>query len=49
MEGMLFVFHNRENLINLVSEYYTILDTYDYKEFEEGDSIFIVAKNDKAG
>jgi len=48
MEGMLFVFHNRENLINLVSEYFTIFETYDYKEFEEGDSIFIVAKNDKA-
>ncbi|MFW2441000.1 MAG: class I SAM-dependent methyltransferase [Arenicellales bacterium] len=48
MEGMLFVFHNRENLINLVSEYFTILEAYDYKEFEEGDSIFIVAKNDKA-
>jgi len=48
MEGMLFVFHNRENLINLVSDYFTILETYDYKEFEEGDSIFIVAKNDKA-
>lgn len=49
MEGMLFVFHNRENLINLVSEYFTILETYDYKEFEEGDSIFIIAKNNKAG
>jgi len=48
MEGMLFVFHNRENLIKLVSEFFTILETYDYKEFEEGDSIFIVAKNDKA-
>ena len=48
MEGMLFVFHNRESLINLVSEYFTIIESYDYKEFEEGDSIFIVAKNDKA-
>ena len=47
MEDMLFLFHNREKLINLVSEYFTILETYDYKEFEEGDSIFIVAKNDK--
>ena len=48
MEGMLFVFHDRESLINLVSEYFTIFETYDYKEFEEGDSIFIMAKNDKA-
>jgi cyclopropane fatty-acyl-phospholipid synthase-like methyltransferase len=48
MEGMLFVFHNRESLKKSVSEYFTILETHDYKEFEEGDSIFIVAKNDKA-
>jgi len=48
MEGMLFVFHNRGNLLNLVSEYFTILKTYEYKEFEEGDSIFIVAINNKA-
>ena len=48
MEGMLFVFHNREKLLELVSEYFTIVDTYDYMEFEEGDSIFIIAKNNKS-
>jgi cyclopropane fatty-acyl-phospholipid synthase-like methyltransferase len=47
MEGMLFVFHNREHLVKLVSKYFTIIKLYDYKEFEEGDSIFILAKNDK--
>jgi len=47
MEGMLFVFYDREELLNLVSQYFTIRDTYDYKEFEEGDSIFIVAENDR--
>jgi ubiquinone/menaquinone biosynthesis C-methylase UbiE len=47
MKGMLFVFYNRDRLINLVSEYFTILETYDYNEFEEGDSVFIVAKNNK--
>jgi cyclopropane fatty-acyl-phospholipid synthase-like methyltransferase len=47
MKGMLFFFYNRDRLINLVSEYFTILETYDYNEFEEGDSIFIVAKNNK--
>ena len=47
MEGMLFIFHNREHLIKLISEYFTIIELYDYKEFEEGDSIFILAKNDK--
>jgi hypothetical protein len=47
MEGMLFVFHNRDKLLQLVSQYFTILETYDYKEFEEGDSIFIIAQNNK--
>jgi len=48
MEDMLFVFHNRETLLNLVSQYFTILETHDYKEFEEGDSIFIIAQNNKS-
>lgn len=47
MEGMLFVFHNRERLIQLISKYFTILETYDYKEFEDGDSIFVIAQNDR--
>ena len=47
MEGMLFVFHNRKQLISMVSKYFSILECYDYKEFEDGDSIFIVAKNNK--
>lgn len=47
MEGMLFVFHNREKLLNTISKYFTILETYDYKELEEGDSIFVIAKNNK--
>lgn len=45
MEGMLFVFHNREKLLRLIADNFTILDTYDYQEFEEGDSIFIIAEN----
>lgn len=49
MDGMLFVFHNRKNLLNLISKYFTICELYDYKEFEEGDSIFVLAKNDKLG
>jgi len=47
MEGMLFVFHNREQLLQLVSKYFTILEAFNYKELEEGDSIFIVAQNNK--
>jgi len=47
MEGMLFKFYDRDELLGLVSKYFTIRETYDYKEFEEGDSIFIVAQNNK--
>ncbi len=47
MEGMLFVFYNREQLMHMISRYFTILEVYDYKEFEEGDSIFIVAQNNE--
>lgn len=46
MEGMLFLFHNREKLLRLIAEKFTILETYDYQEFEAGDSIFVIAKND---
>jgi len=48
MEGMLFLFHNRTILLELISNYFTILDTYDYKEFKEDDSILVIAKNDKS-
>ena len=47
MQGMLFVFYDRDQLINMISKYFSILETYDYQEFEEGDSIFIIAKNNK--
>ena len=46
MEGMLFLFHDRDRLIELVSRYFTIKQLYDYQEFEEGDSLFILAQND---
>lgn len=47
MEDMLFVFYDKDELLTMVSKYFTILETVSYKELEEGDSIFIVAKNDK--
>jgi cyclopropane fatty-acyl-phospholipid synthase-like methyltransferase len=49
MEGMLFIFHNREDLVKLVAKYFTIIELFDYKELEKGDSIFILAKNDQNG
>ena len=47
MEEMLFIFYDKEELLAMVSKYFTIREIYCYKEFEEGDSIFIVAENDK--
>lgn len=47
MKGMLFVFHTREKLLELISKYFTVVDTYEYEEFEPGDSLFVLAKNDK--
>lgn len=47
LKGMLFVFYTREKLLELVSKYFTIIDTYEYEEFEPGDSLFVLAKNDK--
>ncbi len=47
MEGMLFVFYDRDELLSLVSKYFNILESYEYSELKERDSIFIVAKNDK--
>ncbi|MCB1189022.1 MAG: class I SAM-dependent methyltransferase [Leptospiraceae bacterium] len=48
MEGMFFLFYNKEKLLSIVSKYYKILETYIYKEFEENDSIFIIAQNNKS-
>ena len=47
IEGMLFVFHDREKLLDLISQYFTLLEAYNYKEFEDGDSVFIIAQNNK--
>ena len=47
MEDMLFVFHNKENLLTLISKYFSIVETYEYQEFDEGDSLFGLARNDK--
>lgn len=47
MEGMLFIYHNKAKLTGLVEKYYSIVESYTYKEFEDGDSIFILARNEK--
>ena len=47
MEDMLFVFYDKKVLLEMVSKHFTIRETFIYKEFEDNDSIFIVAANDK--
>ncbi|MCF8259798.1 MAG: class I SAM-dependent methyltransferase [Melioribacteraceae bacterium] len=47
LEGMLFVYHDKLKLNKMISKYFTVQSEYLYKEFEDGDSIFIIAKNDK--
>ena len=50
MNGLLFTYYNKEHLLSVFSESFEILFTLVYKEFEEGDSIFVIArlKNSKA-
>ena len=48
MEDVLFIFYKKENLLNLISKYFIIEETFCYKEFEENDSIFVIAKNSLA-
>ncbi len=44
MNGLLFTYYNQEELLGIISESFEILSTLSYKEFEEGDSIFVVAR-----
>ena len=34
---------SKEQIVSIISEYFHVIDSLDYQEFEEGDSIFIVA------
>jgi len=44
-DGLYFRFHDREALIRLIGDYFEIIETLDYKEFEDGDSLFVIARN----
>lgn len=45
MHGLKFFYHNRDKLIMKIEKYFEIVEVMDYAEFEEGDSILVVAKN----
>jgi 2-polyprenyl-3-methyl-5-hydroxy-6-metoxy-1,4-benzoquinol methylase len=44
MNGMLFTYYKRDELLNIMSESFDILSTLSYQEFEENDSLFVIAR-----
>lgn len=44
MNGLLFTYYNQEELLGIISESFEILSTLSYKEFEDGDSLFVIAR-----
>ena len=44
MHGLLFTYYKERRLLDMISESFDILTTLKYKEFEEDDSIFIIAR-----
>ena len=44
MHGLIFNYYLHEQITSIVSEYFNIIGTLNYQEFEESDSIFIIAQ-----
>ena len=44
MNGLLFTYYNKEQLLGIISASFEILFTLSYKEFEEADSLFVIAR-----
>jgi cyclopropane fatty-acyl-phospholipid synthase-like methyltransferase len=44
VNGLLFTYYNQEELLGIISESFEILSTLSYKEFEDGDSLFVIAR-----
>lgn len=44
MHGLYFLYHERAALLALIGQYFEVIDTYDYGEFEHGDSVFVLAR-----
>jgi len=44
MDGLLFTYYNKEHLLSIISESFEILSALSYKEFEEDDSLFLIAR-----
>lgn len=44
MDGMLFTYYRKEHLLKIISEHFKILSTMSYQEFEESDSLLVIAQ-----
>ena len=44
MNGMLFTYYRKDHLLKIISKHFTIVSTMSYQEFEEGDSLFVIAQ-----
>ena len=44
MEGLLFTYYRKERLLQIISENFEVLSTMSYQEFEEDDSLFVIAQ-----
>ncbi len=44
MEGLLFTYYRKERLLDIISENFEVLTTMSYQEFEEDDSLFVIAQ-----
>lgn len=44
MFGLLFTYYNKDHLLGIISELFEVLSTLIYKELEDDDSLFLIAK-----
>ena len=46
--GLYFRYHDRDELLDIIGEYYDVLEAVDYAELEEGDSLLVIGRNGQA-
>lgn len=44
-QGLYFRFHDRDELVGIIAEYFQVVALVDYAEFEDGDSLLVLARN----
>lgn len=44
IEGLLFTYYTRAELLSVISQTFDIISTQSYKEFDEDDSLFVIAR-----